>query len=83
MLVISAPSPAASKNQATDHRQSCSGSLKPWTRAAITPAAAGVGIPTKYFELPGAMPCTLNRASLQAQQIKNARQQTQPNSPIC
>lgn len=30
--------------------------------AATTPAAAGVGIPTKYFEPPGAIPCTLNRA---------------------
>ena len=48
---------------------------------AITAAAAGVGMPTKYFELPGAIPCTLNRASRHAQQTKNARQQTQPNSP--
>ena len=42
------------------------------------PAAAGVGIPTKYRNPPtGAMPCTLNRASRQAQQMTNARLTTQ------
>ena len=29
--------------------------LNPWTKAAITPAAAGVGMPTKIFEPPGAI----------------------------
>src|SRR5215471_5071811 len=83
VLVINAPSPAASKNHATDHLQSCRGCLKQCTVEAIMPAAAGVGMPIKYFDPPGAIPCTLNRASLQAQQIRNAKQQTQPNSPIC
>src|SRR5437588_11468136 len=45
VLVINAPSPAASKNHATDQRQSCKGCLKPCTSAAIMPAAAGVGMP--------------------------------------
>ncbi len=47
------------------------------------PAAAGVGIPTKYFDPPGAMPCTLNRASRQAQHTTKARQNHQPKCAIC
>jgi len=35
-------------------------------------------MPTKNFELPGAMPCTLKRAKRHAQQIKNARQKSSP-----
>jgi len=43
----------------------------------------GRGRPTKFFELPGAMPCTLKRASRQAQQIRKRRQQIQPTWLIC
>ena len=43
----------SSANQTADHHQTASGSpLAKWTMAATTPAAAGMGIPTKYF-LPG------------------------------
>ena len=49
----------------------------------MTTAAAGAGIPTKYREPPGAMPCTLKRASRQAQQIKKNRQHTQPSCDTC
>src|SRR5690348_9623387 len=80
VLVINAPSPAASKNHATDHPPSCSGCLNPCTKAAITPAAAGVGMPMKYFDPPGAIPCTLKRASRHAQQTKNPRQHNHPMS---
>src|SRR5438270_8985629 len=83
VLVINAPSPAASKNHATDQRQSCKGCLKPCTSTAIMPAAEGVGMHITYFDPPGVMPYTLNRASLHAQQIRNAKQQTQANSPTC
>ena len=38
-------------------------------------------MPTKYLEPPGAIPCTLKRARRHAQQIKNARQQSQPKCP--
>src|SRR5262252_8015510 len=87
VLVISAPSAAASSSQARDHGQSCRGTLNPCTTAAITPAAAGVGMPTKNFDPPGAMPWTLKRASLQAQQTRKIKQETQPISssscPVC
>ena len=43
----------SSASQMTDHHQMASGSpWAKWTMAATTPAAAGMGIPTKYF-LPG------------------------------
>src|ERR1700704_6067420 len=83
VLVMSAPRTAARKRQAIAQRSSWIGVLNPWTKAAITPAAAGVGRPTKFFEPPGAMPCTLKRARRQAQQIRKARQQIQPNWLIC
>src|ERR1700757_4792469 len=90
VLVIRPARATASTSQHTDHFKSSSGPPIPsgpsrrnaWTIEAITPAAAGVGIPTKYFEPPGAIPLTLNRASRQAQAIKNARQQSQPRRPI-
>src|SRR5579863_2493753 len=88
VLVIRAPRAAARINQPTDHQPFCSGPMgigpptrKACTIEAITAAAAGVGIPTKYLELPGAIPWTLKRASLHAQQMRNARQPTQANSP--
>src|SRR6266446_7523559 len=89
VLVISPARATASKSQLTDQYKSTSGPPTPsdpslrnaWTIEAITPAAAGVGIPTKYFDPPGAIPLTLNRAKRQAQAIKNARQQSQPRRP--
>src|SRR5437660_9887943 len=62
VLVISAAKASVIQIHTMDHLSSCSGAGKAWTVAAITPAAAGVGIPMKYFEPPGAMPCTLKRS---------------------
>src|SRR6266404_9275477 len=42
VLVMSAPRAAARKSQAMAQRSSCSGVLNPCTKAAMTPAAAGV-----------------------------------------
>src|SRR5437016_9656406 len=83
VLVISAAKASVIQIHTMDHLSSCSGAGKAWTVAAITPAAAGVGIPMKYFEPPGAMPCTLKRASRQAQQTTNAKQNHHPKCPIC
>src|SRR6266566_3385083 len=54
VLVISAAKASVIQIHTMDHLSSCSGAGKAWTVAAITPAAAGVGIPMKYFEPPGA-----------------------------
>src|ERR1700751_5855213 len=91
VLVIRPPSETASKSQGTDQRQSemeptSTSGLPTWnacTMEAMTPAEAGVGIPTKYLEPPGAMPCTLKRGRRHAQQIKKARQQSHPKCPSC
>src|ERR1700719_1996980 len=83
VLVINAASAKARKIQPTDQRQSSIADLNACTVAAIIPAAAGVGMPTKYFDPPGAIPCTLKRARRHAQHTTNARQNHQPNCAIC
>src|SRR5205085_5005399 len=83
VLVISAARNSVAQIQAIDHHLSCNGAGNAWTVAAMTPAAAGVGMPMKYFELPGAMPWMLKRASRQAQQTTKAKQNHHPKCPIC
>src|SRR5665213_1110539 len=70
---LNAASSTTSASQAVDHRQSSSGTFQACTVAAIIPAAAGQGMPTKYLSPPGAIPWTLKRARRHAQQTTNAR----------
>src|SRR5580700_7726177 len=59
-----------------------------WTIAAITPAPAGIGMPTKYFlpGRPGLDGCgffaMLKRARRLAPAIRNAKQAIDPNCVI-
>src|SRR5579862_1891781 len=79
LLTIKNPRTPTITSQRRLHGQSGTDHLMQWTSAAITPAPAGMGRPTKCLRsLEGFPVSTLNRASRAAPQIRNAKVTTQP-----